>query len=258
MVRRLAWALMLFTSFFGCAPAPTAVPTPATLRVVTTPALEEVVVGWVRAYREAGHAQPFELETLPFEAAFPALEAGAGEILLTSNEPPSDWFAASLREMPIAVIVHPGVAVRNVSLDQLRRIFSGAEETWEELGGGDLPIQTVVPPQGDELRRRFQQLVMRGAAVDSNAYLAPSPAVAAQLVAEHEGAVAFLPGPSAPDEVIIVRVEGRLPDAASNEGGYPLTLPVLAMSTQEPRGALRQWLIWVQNEGAHSKPLNGK
>jgi hypothetical protein len=249
MAERLARLLLLAALLSGCAPVPTAAPTPSPLHIVTTPALEGVIVEWIQAYRAQGHVQPFELETHPFDEAIRTLQAGRGEILITSHEPPSGWFAAPLKGMPIAVIVHSSVDIRNLSIDQLRRIFSGAEATWEELGGGGRPIQAVVPPRGDELRRRFEQVVMGGAAVVPDAYLAPSPAFAGELIAEHEGAVGFMPDLLTPDDVQTVRVEGRLPDAAPNEDGYPLMLSILAMSPQEPRGALADWLIWLQNEG---------
>jgi hypothetical protein len=245
MAKRLT-SLLLALVLTGCAPDPTATLTPSPLRVVTTPTLEQVVVGWIEAYISQVHSQPFELETLPFDEAQRALQTGRGEILITSNEPPIGWFGASLRDEPIAIVVHPDTKVQNLSLDQLRRLFTGAEERWEEMGGGDQPVQVVIPPQGDELRRRFKQWVMRSETFDSDAYLAPSPEVARELIAGQDGAVGFIPFSLVSEVLSVVRVEGELPDAVSGNQNYPLLLPILAMSPQEPRGVLREWLLWLQ------------
>lgn len=43
----------------------------------------------------------------------------------------------------VVPIVHPGNPIRDLSLTQLRGIFSGKIDRWSSLGGEELPIQTV-------------------------------------------------------------------------------------------------------------------
>ena len=125
-----------------------------------------------------------------------------------------------------AVIVHRSSPIANVPLDELRRFFlgkttiagNGQQITLVELS----PLRTkfyksLLGLSADEVRRRWVAMVFKGDATALPYELPDAPSVR-KYVAEHPGAVAFIPLGDVDDTVKIVRVDGKLPSDAA----YPI------------------------------------
>lgn len=61
----------------------------------------------------------------------------------------------------IVVIVHPDNPVNNISMEQLKAVYSGRVTNWRELGGADIPIALIVR-EGKEsgVGYMFRRMVM--------------------------------------------------------------------------------------------------
>lgn len=252
-------ALVLFTSACadpGLGETTPGVPAPIG-RVVTTPGLYAPVSGWVAGYH-ASHGQSlFRLDILPPAAALKAVEEGEADLLVAGIEPPAGWFVTPLGKEGIAVIVNPEIPVRSFSIETLADLFTGRIASWEVLGGPASAVQPVVPLGGDELRARFEGLVLSGSPSTPAAYLAPSPEAMVSLVGESAGAIGVLPLSALSESVRVVRVDGVLPGPSTiASGSYPFTLDVLALAPREPEGVLREWLVWVQSSRLEQPPLD--
>lgn len=225
---------------------PPAVPLP---RIATTPALEPWVARWLTAYHAEQGAPEFEVEVLPPAAALKAAEDGDVALIVSGVEIPADWFASTLGFEGIAVLVHPENIVRSFSLNELASIFTGRLMTWDELGGSGGEIMPLIPLVGDEVRELFEDTVMGGAPSTSNAILAPSPQAMIALVAANPNSIGYAPLAMTSDDVRVVRVEGALPGQSSlTDGTYALMFEVVAAAPQEPTGAIRDWLVWLQTD----------
>ena len=55
----------------------------------------------------------------------------------------SQWQISRIARSPIIIIVHRDNPVTDLSLEQIRAIFTGEITTWEEVGGPYLPIQVI-------------------------------------------------------------------------------------------------------------------
>lgn len=60
----------------------------------------------------------------------------------------------------VAVVVHPGNPVANLTRDQVRDIFTGAIQNWKEVGGPDAPIHLCIRDQISGTHLGFQEIAM--------------------------------------------------------------------------------------------------
>jgi phosphate transport system substrate-binding protein len=223
--------------------------------VAVSSGLDEPIVGWMMAYREEIGAPEFDLRPMPYSQAVEAAAAGDVKLVISGADPETNWFVTPLTEDGLAVIVHVDNPVLDLSLVDLRLLFSGGISNWSELGGQDLAVQPYLPFPGDDLRVRFEQAVMAGVRPAGVAYLVPHSRAARQAVAGDPAGVAFIPATMVNDSVRAVRIEGVLPGPSTlTDGRYPLRLPIVASSPEEPAGAIRDWLVWLQEPGRLPEP----
>ncbi|HEY71154.1 MAG TPA: hypothetical protein G4O08_11290 [Anaerolineae bacterium] len=250
MAKRLI-SILMFLLLASCGTRSSTPPTLDLLpRLAVTPALEAWVASSLTAYQDDHGPLEFTVEVLSFEAALEAAADGDVALVVAGWEPPSDWFSALLGVEGIAVVVHPGNPVRNYTLPDLAAVFAGRLRSWDELGWSEGIVQPVIPLPGDEARRRFEDVVMSGEPPTGNALLAPSTEAMAAAVAADSNAIGFMAMAQPSENVRSVRVDGvLLGESSLADGRYPLWLEVIATAPQEPAGALRDWLAWVQTPG---------
>ena len=87
--------------------------------------------------------------------------------------------AAGLKEFKIGeskvlFIVHPENPVKSLTIAQLKDVFAGKVANWKELGGNDAPIAVVVETAGGGLRTTFEEKVMHGAPIATQAKALPN------------------------------------------------------------------------------------
>ena len=129
----------------------------------------------------------------------------------------------------VAVVVHPDVAIDNLSLADLRRIWLGDREFWPSGERITLLIRAPVAQERDavvsrlcrmteaQFRQHWIAKVFRNES-PSGPKIVYSAESALEQVGRVPGAIAFVPAASAGTGVKVVRVDGRRP----GENGYPL------------------------------------
>jgi len=75
----------------------------------------------------------------------------------------------------ICIVVNPECPLKDISTDQLAKIFTGSVTNWKDVGGPDLPIKVVVTKPGLAPGLFFQKVFMDGAPYVHGASEAQSP-----------------------------------------------------------------------------------
>lgn len=88
---------------------------------------------------------------------------GVSEIGMSSRDLKEEE-ASELQEVVIAydgivVVTHPSNKVKNLTMEQVKQIFTGEITNWKELGGEDLEIVVVSREDGSGSRDAFQEIV---------------------------------------------------------------------------------------------------
>ena len=246
---------LLFGGFLivltACQAEATPAPTPEPQTVGVTP----MYLSWASAslseFQDTHGEVFFSLDVYPGEAGLLALQEEQISLLIGAIEPDATNFTTPLFKDGIAVIHNPDLEIRDLSVEELRRIFSGAEQNWQAFGGEDLPIYPVIPLPGDDLRILFQQRVMKTFPFSSLARLLASPEEILSLIEEQPGAVGIVPISMLDDDTPTFRLEGQSASMRSIENGrYPLMYWVTGVALEEPDRYLRDWIVSLQAQGS--------
>jgi len=164
----------------------------------------------------------------------------ANEIMLELGDPPPPAGALYLSQVgweQLAVVVNQGNELSQLTSADLRAIFAGQTLKWD-AGVGQL-IQVWVLPDGDPIRRIFDQAVLPSQLLAPEARLAPDPNAMLEAISEDIAAVGYLPesllntgDPAQAVKVKIIPLDEKL--------SAEFHLPVIAATGSEPQGLMRE------------------
>jgi len=92
----------------------------------------------------------------------------------------------------IAVIVHPSNPVANLSIDQIRAVYTGQIRNWKELGGPDLPIVVISRDTNSGTYECFETMVMNKEKIADRAEYVGSNGAIRQRVLSTEGTIGYV------------------------------------------------------------------
>jgi len=151
----------------------------------------------------------------------------------------------------VDVIVNAGNPVANLSLDQVRDIFSGAIKNWKDVGGTDAPIHLFIrdPISGTYLG--FQELAMEKKPYAAGIKTSTNYTGIVQAVAKDANGIGYssIDLPKA-GGVKAISIGGIVPTVESiNQGKYPYSR-VLRLHTNKAKesSATRDFVQFVQSK----------
>ncbi len=146
----------------------------------------------------------------------------------------------------IAIIVHPSNPVNNLTLEELRGVFSGKIWDWADLGGNPGEIQVVSREDGSGTRDTFEIYAMGGHRVTLTALVMPATDAILDYVASDPQSIAYVSAGNLREDVKPIRVEGVEPTTERiMDSTYPLNRPFLMVTQAEPQGEVRAFLDFV-------------
>ncbi len=158
----------------------------------------------------------------------------------------------------IAVIVHPGNPVTQLTLQQISAIYSGQITNWREVGGEDRPIVRLSRESNSGTHVYFLEEVVRLGQKDNKTLFSPdtlllpsSEGITAE-VRQNPNAIGYDGLGYVTPDVQTLAVARRPGDPAVkpsiesvNNGTYPIARPLFMYTPGEPAGEVRQYLDWI-------------
>jgi phosphate transport system substrate-binding protein len=176
-----------------------------------------------------------------------AAQVGMSSRLLTPQE--QDLLAFPIAYDAIAVIVHPTNRLRNLTLDQIRKIFSGQVLRWEEIGGKNAAITLVSREEGSGTREAFQHLLMAKTEISLRALVQDSNGAIRQVVADDPNAIGYISLGLVNEKVKAVGIEGVEATIESiRMKSYKVVRPFLFVFKSEPQDTAKRFLDFVLSE----------
>ncbi len=145
----------------------------------------------------------------------------------------------------LSIYVNPRNPIRNLTLDQIRRIFSGEADNWNELGGEDAPIHVLRRPSSSGTYLYLREHVLNGQPYSTAAEVVEDTPGIVRRVEDDPQAIGYGGVAYGPD--LHCRVEGVLPsEQAIRDGTYPITRYLFLITTNRPRGEVQRFIDWAQ------------
>ena len=146
----------------------------------------------------------------------------------------------------IAIIVNPNNPIDDLSMDQVRSVFSGKVNNWKELGGPPRPIVLVNREEGSGTRESFQKAVMEKEEISLDSLVQNTNGAIRQVVSNDPNAIGYLSLGLVNDQVKALKISGIEPDVANSESGkYALVRPFLFVLDGEPTVEVKAFLDFV-------------
>jgi len=150
----------------------------------------------------------------------------------------------------VVAVVHATNPIKNLTLEQLRQVFTGEISNWKDLGYKDAPITLIMPPPVDALTDFIYETVLDGG------HLTPKLNVSDTLViddkvAENPNAIGVIPLSFVTKDAKVLSIDGFVPNvdnlksksypmyrtlAVTYLDGAPHTVTDFAKFLTEPKG----------------------
>ena len=147
-------------------------------------------------------------------AGIKSVETGTANIGMSSRELTPD--EQGLTVIPIAIdgialILHPSNPLQNLSLAQIRDIYTGKIKNWEAVGGPNWQIHLVTREEGSGTRSAFSDLVMSGSQIYPGAIVQDSNGAVRQVIAGDKAAIGYISLGLVDNEVKALNIDGITP-----------------------------------------------
>lgn len=237
----------------ACSTGPTPTPPPTRLRISGATSMGPALMELAAAFQGANPNVLVEVQGGDTANGWADLQAGRAEIAALSywdetQTAPQGFALFPVARDPVAIIVHPGNPITNVTTLQLRALFGGEVLDWAALRGATGEPVIVSREDGSGTRAAFEAAIMGDRRVTLNAIVMPTTQAVVDYVAQHRLAVGYVTRDAVNDAVRVAPVEGLLPDRSAS--GYYLTR-TLYLAVRKPAGAATQaFIVFAQNETA--------
>ncbi len=157
----------------------------------------------------------------------------------------------------IVVITNPANPVSDISIDNVRGIFTGSIKNWNELGGPNLPIKIVVRKgRISGVGLMVRELLFKDTKMDysSKAVYLKSSGPVEKLIEKEKGAIGFTGVSSAKKRnVKMVAVNGKTPTQENiSSGAYTLYRPLYLVTTRIPSAQVKAFIDFAKSSEGQS------
>ena len=244
----LCAAVMALSLFAGCGQKANdnGTTTGGTVSTDGSTSMEKVIGALGESFMEANSGTTFTYNPTGSGSGIQAVSEGRCDIGLSSRALKDDEKASGLKETivaldGIAIIVNPQNPVKDLSLEQIAKIYTGEITNWKDLGGADAEIVVIGREAGSGTRDGFESITSTKEACKYRQELTSTGDVIT-TVANNPNAIGYASLAALQDSVKALTVGGIAPSEATvKDGSYVIQRPfVLVTKTGTPLSEVAQ------------------
>jgi phosphate transport system substrate-binding protein len=146
----------------------------------------------------------------------------------------------------IAVIVHPSNPLTNITLAEIRQIFTGAVTNWSALGLPPHRLDLITREEGSGTREAFEHLVMGKQEITPAALVQDSNGSVREIVAGDPYSMGYISAGLVDQRVKALAIDGVLPTRENVKSHtYQLVRRFLLVSRADPTGSCKAFVDFV-------------
>ncbi|MDD2716645.1 MAG: phosphate ABC transporter substrate-binding protein [Candidatus Wallbacteria bacterium] len=168
---------------------------------------------------------------------------------LLSSEETLQFTATVIARDGLAIVVNPENPISNLSVDQLRGLFSGRIRNWNQVGGMNCQVWPITREEGSGTRDAFAKLVMGHEHISFSALTQESNGAVKELVKGDRGAIGYMSLGLVNKELkslLIDSVEATVLNIQT--GSYQLNRPFLFVVKGDPNPETRKFIDFVLSD----------
>jgi len=157
----------------------------------------------------------------------------------------------------VAVFVNAENSVDDLTMGELKDIYSGAVKNWSKVGGKDEPIEVLAREEGSGTSKFFTEHVLRKAKITASAKTVESIEIMMESIGSHKNAIGYA-GMGAEAEaggkvksLKLQLLKGGTAvgaTAATAIGGYPLSRPLFMFMDHDPKPSAQKFIDFCLSE----------
>jgi len=236
----LCAAVMALSLFAGCGQKANDNGTTAAGGTVATDgstSMEKVIGALGESFMQANKGTTFTYNPTGSGSGIQAVSEGRCDIGLSSRALKDDEKAAGLKETivaldGIAIIVNPQNPVKDLSLEQIAKIYTGEITNWKDVGGEDAEIVLIGREAGSGTRDGFESITETKDACQYRQELTSTGDVIT-TVSQNPNAIGYASLAAIKDSVKALTVNGVAPTEATVKDGTYLVQRPFVLVTKE-------------------------
>ena len=235
----LCAAVMALSLFAGCGQKANGngTTTGGTVSTDGSTSMEKVIGALGESFMEANSGTTFTYNPTGSGSGIQAVSEGRCDIGLSSRALKDDEKAAGLKETivaldGIAIIVNPQNPVKDLSLEQIAKIYTGEITNWKDVGGEDAEIVLIGREAGSGTRDGFESITETKDACQYRQELTSTGDVIT-TVSQNPNAIGYASLAAIKDSVKALTVNGVAPTEATVKDGTYLVQRPFVLVTKE-------------------------
>lgn len=235
----LCAAVMALSLFAGCGQKANdnGTTTGGTVSTDGSTSMEKVIGALGESFMEANSGTTFTYNPTGSGSGIQAVSEGRCDIGLSSRALKDDEKASGLKETivaldGIAIIVNPQNPVKDLSLEQIAKIYTGEITNWKDVGGDDAEIVLIGREAGSGTRDGFESITDTKDACQYRQELTSTGDVIT-TVSQNPNAIGYASLASIKDSVKALTVNGVAPTEATVKDGTYLVQRPFVLVTKE-------------------------
>ena len=235
----LCAAVMALSLFAGCGQKANdnGTTTDGTVSTDGSTSMEKVIGALGESFMEANSGTTFTYNPTGSGSGIQAVSEGRCDIGLSSRALKDDEKASGLKETivaldGIAIIVNPQNPVKDLSLEQIAKIYTGEITNWKDVGGEDAEIVLIGREAGSGTRDGFESITETNDACQYRQELTSTGDVIT-TVSQNPNAIGYASLAAIKDSVKALTVNGVAPTEATVKDGTYLVQRPFVLVTKE-------------------------
>ncbi len=148
----------------------------------------------------------------------------------------------------LAIIVNPKNKIANLTLDQIRAIYTAEIKNWKDLGGANKSIVLVSRDVSSGTFEVFKEIVLKGDAVHESAMKLASNQAVATTISNTADAIGYVGLGYVSSKVKSVKVDGVEASVATAQSKkYPITRGLHMYSNGTPTGTAKAYIDFIMS-----------